>query len=50
MHNMVTRNRGRKASMDIDNEALPVLVANEDVELGKEYLCAGSVRKEIVFV
>ena len=28
---MVTRNRGRKASIDIDNEALPVLVANEDL-------------------
>ena len=35
MHNMVTRNRGRKASIDIDNESLPVqqpvLVANEDL-------------------
>ena len=35
MHKMVTRNRGRKASIDIDNEALPVqqpvLVANEDL-------------------
>jgi hypothetical protein len=31
MHNMVTRNRGRKANMDIDNEALPILVANEDL-------------------
>lgn len=31
MHHMVTRNRGRKASIDIDNEALPVLVANEDL-------------------
>ena len=35
MHKMVTRNRGRKASIDIDNEALPVqqpiMVANEDL-------------------
>jgi hypothetical protein len=35
MHKMVTRNRGRKASIDIDNEVLPVeepvLVANEDL-------------------
>ena len=35
MHKMVTRNRGRKASIDIDNEELPVqqpvLVANEDL-------------------
>jgi len=35
MHNMVTRNRGRKASIDIDNEVLPVeepvLVANDDL-------------------
>lgn len=31
MHNMVTRNRGRKANIDIDNEELPVLVANEDL-------------------
>ena len=31
MHKMVTRNRGRKASIDIDNEVLPVLVANDDL-------------------
>ena len=35
MHNMVKRNRGRKASIDIDNEVLPVeepvLVANDDL-------------------
>jgi hypothetical protein len=35
MHKMVTRNRGRKATNDIDNEVLPVeepvLVANEDL-------------------
>jgi hypothetical protein len=35
MHKMVTRNRGRKASIDIDNEELPVqqpvLVANDDL-------------------
>jgi len=28
---MVTRNRGRKASIDIDNEEIPVLVANDDL-------------------
>lgn len=28
---MVTRNKGRKASIDIDNEALPILVANEEL-------------------
>ena len=28
---MVTRNRGRKASIDIDNEELPVFVANEEL-------------------
>jgi len=35
MHKMVTRNRGRKASIDIDNEELPVqqpaLIANDDL-------------------
>ena len=31
MHKMVTRNRGRKASIDIDNEELPVFVANEEL-------------------
>ena len=29
MHKMVTRNRSRKTSIDIDNEELPVLVAND---------------------
>ena len=29
MHKMVTRNRSRKESIDIDNEELPVLVAND---------------------
>jgi hypothetical protein len=28
---MVTRNRSRKTSIDIDNEAIPVLVANDDL-------------------
>jgi hypothetical protein len=31
MHKMVTRNRRRKASIDIDNEELPVFVANEEL-------------------
>ena len=41
---MVTRNRGRKASIDIDNEALPVLVANEDLNADQtsSFLCAES--------
>ena len=44
MHKMVTRNRGRKASIDIDNEALPVLVANEDLNADQtsSFLCAES--------
>ena len=41
---MVTRNRGRKASIDIDNEALPVFVANEDLNADQTttFLCAES--------
>ena len=45
---MVTRNRGRKASIDIDNEVLPVeepvLVANEDLNADQtsSFLCAES--------
>ena len=44
MHKMVTRNRGRKASIDIDNEALPVLVANDDLNADQtsSFLCAES--------
>ena len=45
---MVTRNRGRKATNDIDNEVLPVedpvLVANDDVNADQtsSFLCAES--------
>jgi hypothetical protein len=45
---MVTRNRGRKASIDIDNEVLPVeepvLVANDDLNADQtsSFLCAES--------
>ncbi len=41
---MVTRNRVRKASIDIDNEALPVLVANEvlNADQTTTFLCAES--------
>ena len=44
MHKMVTRNRGRKESIDIDNEVLPVLVANEDLNADQtsSFLCAES--------
>ena len=44
MHKMVTRNRRRKASIDIDNEALPVLVANDDLNADQtsSFLCAES--------
>jgi len=49
MHNMVTRNRGRKAaSIDIDDEELPVqppvLVANDDLNADQTstFLCAES--------
>jgi hypothetical protein len=48
MHKMVTRNRGRKATNDIDNEVLPVeepvLVANEDLNADhtSSFLCAES--------
>jgi hypothetical protein len=48
MHKMVKRNRGRKACIDIDNEALPVqqpeLVANDDLnaDQNSSFLCAES--------
>jgi hypothetical protein len=44
MHKMVTRNRSRKASIDIDNEALPTLTANEDLNADQtsSFLCAES--------
>jgi hypothetical protein len=44
MHKMVTRNRGRKARIDIDNEELPVFVANEVLNANQTstFLCAES--------
>jgi hypothetical protein len=44
MHKMVTRNRRRKASIDIDNEELPVFVANEVLNANQTstFLCAES--------